>query len=100
MNWQEYITPELLILIPVLVFIGAGLKKSPVRDELIPVLLGALGVSLALVWVLATCELHGTKSVFAAIFTAVTQGVLCAGASVYAHQIYKQLGAKNEQKGE
>ena len=33
MNYQEYIKSELLVLIPVLYFIGIGLKKSRLPDK-------------------------------------------------------------------
>ena len=88
MNYQEYIKSELLILIPVLYFIGIGLKKSRLPDKWIPVTLGA--VLLSAVWVIATSEIGTCRELFAAIFTAVTQGVLAAGASVYANQLYTQ----------
>lgn len=91
-NLQAYIKPELLILIPVLWLIGRGLKRSALcPDKLIPVVLGLAGVLLACVWVLATCSFAGYQDMLLAAFTAVTQGVLCAGASVFAHQVVKQL---------
>ena len=36
MYFEEFIKPELLILIPVLYAVGIGLKKSRVSDTLIP----------------------------------------------------------------
>ena len=91
MDFTEYLKPELLILVPVLYLIGMGLKKAAwFKDSLIPVLLGACGVVLAAVWVFATADVSGGKAIATAAFTAVTQGVLCAGASVYANQIVKQ----------
>ncbi len=90
MNYQEYIKSELLVLIPVLYFIGIGLKKSRLPDKWIPVTLGAASVLLSAAWVLATSEIGTCRELLAAIFTAVTQGVLAAGASVYANQLYTQ----------
>lgn len=94
MNFQEYIKPELLILIPVLYFVGKAIKKSAVKDHLIPFILGAAGVVIAAVYLLASVEIDGAKAVFTAIFTALTQGVLCAAAAVYADQLIKQAGKK------
>lgn len=94
MNYQNYIKTELLILIPVLYFIGKGLKKSKLPDKWIPIVLGVSAVVLAAVWVIATTEINGVQEATSAIFTAVTQGVLVAGASVYANQLYIQ--AKKE----
>lgn len=90
MNYQDYIKTELFILIPVLYFLGAGLKKSKLPDKWIPVALGVFAVLLSAVWVIATADISGLKEAAAAIFTAVTQGVLLAGASVYVNQLYVQ----------
>ena len=91
MNFEEFIKPELLILIPVLYLIGAGLKKSKkISDSLIPMILGGVGVLLSALWVLAMSDVLNGKEIAVAIFTAVTQGILIAGASVYANQFIKQ----------
>lgn len=90
MNYQDYIKTELLILVPVLYLIGIGLKKSKLPDRLIPILLGLFAVVLSAVWVVATADISGLREFASAIFTALTQGVLVAGASVYANQLYIQ----------
>ncbi len=90
MNYQDYIKTELLILIPVLYFIGIGLKKSKLPDKWIPIVLGVSAVVLSAIWVFATVDINGLQETASAIFTAVTQGVLVAGASVYANQLYIQ----------
>ncbi len=95
MNYKDYIKTELLILVPVLYLIGVGLKRSKVPDKWIPVLLGVSSVALSSVWVFATVEVFGVQEIASAIFTAVTQGILVAGASVYANQLYVQ--AKKEE---
>ena len=91
MNFEEFIKPELLILIPVLYLIGTGIKKSKkISDSLIPLILGGVGVLLSALWVLAISDISSGKEITVAIFTAVTQGILIAGASVYANQFIKQ----------
>lgn len=90
MNYQDYIKTELLILIPVLYFIGIGVKKSKLPDKWIPITLGLSAIVLCTIWVIATTEISGLQETASAIFTAVTQGVLVAGTSVYANQIYVQ----------
>ncbi len=90
MNYQDYIKTELLILIPVLYFIGIGLKKSKLPDKWIPTVLGISAVVLSAIWVIATSDISGLKETASAIFTAVTQGILVTGASVYANQLYIQ----------
>lgn len=94
MNYQDYIKTELLILVPVLYFVGTGLKKSALPDKWIPVTLGIAAVVLSAVWVAATTDISGWQDAVSAVFTAVTQGILVAGASVYANQLYIQ--AKKE----
>ena len=98
MNYQEFIKPELLILIPVLYFIGAAIKKSKMRDNLIPFILGVVGILFSGIYLFAVDEIIGTQAIATAIFTALTQGVLCAAASVYTNQIIKQASQDNEEK--
>jgi hypothetical protein len=89
---KEFIKPELIILIPVLYIIGLGFKKTTlIQDKLIPIALGLTSIVLTALYILATTQMSGYKEVVMAVFTALTQGVLIAGASVYANQIYKQL---------
>ena len=90
MNFEEFIKPELLILIPVLYVVGIGLKKSRLTDKLIPVVLGVTSIILSAAWVIATSDISTTKDIAYAIFVSVTQGVLSAGASVYINQLYVQ----------
>ena len=90
---REFIRPELLVLIPVLYIIGAALKKSGMfPDKHIPITLGLIGVVLAAIYIASTVSFVGSAEVFSAIFMAITQGVLCAGASVYFNQVIKQEG--------
>lgn len=95
MYFEEFIKPELLILIPVLYAVGIGLKKSKVPDTLIPLILGGIAIILSGAWVIATSDIITFKDVAYALFVSVTQGVLCAGASVYFNQLYVQ-SKKNE----
>lgn len=90
MDYLDYIKSELLVLIPVLYLIGTGLKKSKLPDKYIPVTLGATSVVMSALWIVATTDISGAKDAAFTIFMAVTQGVLLAGASVYANQLYKQ----------
>lgn len=92
MDFTAYIKPELLILIPVLYLLGMALKSlgSARVDRLIPLVLGAAGVVLALVWVCAVSRIDGGQAAATALFTAFTQGILAAGSAVYGSQIIKQ----------
>lgn len=88
---KEFVRPELLVLIPVLYFIGMGLKQAQTfADKYIPVALGGTGIVLSALWVVATSPITGPQSAALAVFTAIVQGVLVAGASVYIDQLIKQ----------
>ncbi|MEY8382280.1 phage holin family protein [Christensenellaceae bacterium 44-20] len=96
MDMMELIRPEMLTLIPVLYLIGAGLKKAEVfENKYIPLGLGLLGALLGAAWLLVfrDTEYSTTQS----LLMGAVQGILCAGCSVYANQIYKQFKVK---KGE
>ena len=86
----DYIYTELLVLIPVLYLIGIGIKKSALPNKFIPFLLGAGGICLAGLYIFASSPVENFNEILAAIFATITQGILCAGASVYADQLYKQ----------
>lgn len=90
MNYQEYIKTELLVLIPVMYFIGIWLKKSKLSDKRIPIVLGIIAVVLSAVWVVSTSDISNLKEIASALFTAITQGVLVASAGVYTNEIIVQ----------
>lgn len=45
---------------------------------------------MSAVWIMAICDVSGLKDISLSVFTAITQGILVAGTSVYANQIYIQ----------
>lgn len=94
--FTDFIRPELLALVPVLYIIGTWLKKSTFRDENIPIFLGGVSVGLASLYVMASFSLDGMREWMTAVFTSITQGVLCAGAAVFANQLFKQSGKLKE----
>ncbi len=85
-----YIKPELLILIPVLYFIGIAIKKSEIKDKFIPLILGLCGIVFAVLYVFGTSDFKNYKDIIMLVFTALTQGILTAGCSVFANQLIKQ----------
>lgn len=96
MDIMNYIKPELLAVAPVCYFIGSALKNTTlVRDKWIPFVLGALSVFFCVTYILATTDITGWQPALLAVFTALTQGVLLAGASTYVNQLVKQ-GKKEE----
>ncbi len=89
---KEFIKPELLVLIPVLYLCGNGFKKSQIADKHIPMLLGVISVILSFLFIVATSTINGWQEALMIAFSGLTQGILCAGASVYVNQIIKQSG--------
>ena len=86
MDIQTYIKPELLILVPVLYVLGAFIKRSrQIANCFIPSILGCCGVICAAIYTVGT---EGFSVLGA--FTSITQGILVAGAAVYANQLAKQ----------
>lgn len=88
---REYISPELLVLVPVMYFIGIAIKKSNIKDNLIPLLLGIVSILLTGLYLFATMNYSDAKEVMLVIFSTLTQGVIIAALSVYFNQLYKQF---------
>lgn len=83
---QDYIKPELLVLIPALYILGLMMKKTEkINDKYIPVMLRIIGIVLSAIYVAAVSGIC-----LMSVFTAVTQGILVAGAAVYVNQLVKQ----------
>ena len=91
MDFLEFVKPELTILVPVLYLVGIALKKCIMPDKYIPIVLGCAGIILSTIYLLSITQITSVQDVWIAIFASTTQGILCAGASVYANQIYKQI---------
>lgn len=90
MNVEEltaYVSPELLILVPVLYVVGMLIKRAGfIADKLIPLILG--GVSIVICWLYEFMTLgFGLEAVFCGII----QGILVAGVTVYGNQVVKQI---------
>ena len=93
---MNYVKPELIVVAIVLYFCGMALKQTQVvKDKYTPMLLGAGGIVLCGIWVLATSPLGNGQEIAMAVFTAIVQGILMAGLSNYVNQIIKQAN-KNE----
>ena len=90
MDIMTFIKPELLILVPVLYIMGMGIKKSKVADNRIPLILGLIAIFLSTLWVFTTSDIRNWQDAVSAVYISITQGILAAGASVYAHQLYVQ----------
>ena len=95
MEFMDFIRPELMMLIPVMYFIGMAFKKSKVSDRWIPFILGGISILFCSRWLCATSDIKDIRDMALAMFTSITQGVLTAGADVYINQLYKQSKKKN-----
>lgn len=88
----NYVKPELMVVTVVLYFIGMGLKRAQtVKDKYIPLILGAGGILLCAIYVIATSPLSKVQEIAMAVFTAIVQGILVAGLSTYVNQVIKQV---------
>lgn len=85
MNVMDYIVDEAYILIPVLYVIGMFLKKIPnIADWLIP-------------WILLVLGIVGGFFLGDMKLTGILQGILVAGVTVFANQLYIQTTVKSKQ---
>ena len=97
MDFLQYINPELFLMIPVLWILGKILRAASfLKNKWIPLILGFTGILLAVCWIAGETR----PFTLTAFFTAVCQGILCAGAAVYGHQIIKQTGKDKNKDGD
>ncbi len=85
---KEYLSPELVFMIPVLVVIGKVLKKSNrISDSLIPTILSIVGIPIALVTSLANrMDPMNNIQVIVWILMSIGQGVFLGATAVGVHQ--------------
>ena len=62
-------------------------SSKRIKDNDIPIFLGAVGIIICGLYVIATCDLSGMQSISMALFTAVVQGILVAGLSTYVNHL-------------
>ena len=88
---MNYVKPELIVVAIVLYFLGMWFKQAAfIKDKFIPLTLGIVGIFVCGIWVCATSQFATPQDIAMAIFAAITQGILVAGASTYVNQIIKQ----------
>ena len=85
-NMIVYIKPELLIVSVLLYGLGVILKKSKLKDNYIPLILGCIGIVVGIVY----CGVVEGWSI-GGVVTGAVQGLLVAGSSTHIHQVIKQL---------
>ncbi len=79
---KEFLIEQVLILVPVLLFIGKLLKATPkIADWLIP-------------WLLLIAGAGGGLAILGFTVNGFVQGVLAAAMAVFGHQLFKQINEK------
>lgn len=87
MDIMNYIVKDSYILIPVLYVIGVFIKKTPIiPDWIIP-------------WILLVLGIVGGFFLGGMTFKGVLQGILVAGVTVFANQLYKQTTDRTKRNG-
>ncbi len=93
MSFSDYIEPGLLLVVPVLWFIGWIIKeKTKINDAWIPFILSGVGILLCGCYLFSTQPFSDAREIFELIFSVLTQGLLCAAGSVFGNQVIKQAG--------
>ena len=83
-NFLEYIAKPVLIIVPVLIILGAMIKRTEgIPDKFIPLILLAFGVAFCV-------SIIGWDN-YQTIIMGVVQGILVAGVAVFGNQAWKQL---------
>lgn len=92
LSFKEYLSPELVFMIPILVVIGKGLKKSTrISDSLIPTILSIIGIPIALITSLASrIDPMNRVQIIVWILMSIGQGVFLGATAVGVHQFFKQ----------
>ncbi|MEG1742873.1 MAG: phage holin family protein [Clostridia bacterium] len=96
MDLNEYISPELAILVPLLFACGTAIKASKIKDYFIPFLLGIIGIVLANIWVFSTGIPETWNEILTKFLFGTVQGIISAATSVYTHNLFKQASKKGE----
>jgi uncharacterized membrane protein len=95
MDLNNYIKPELLAGIPILIIIGKILKETiPNKTRFIPLILGIFGMIFGVAY---TIIFSIETEISHAVLTGIMQGILIAGAAVYGHQLIKQIKPTNKE---
>ena len=95
MQVTDYVKPELIVVAVVLYFLDTALKKSAViKEKYVLFITGGVGIAICALYVFATTACTCPKDVAMAAFTAITQGILLAGASTYIKVMIGQIKQK------
>jgi len=93
MDFRDFVKPEFLLLIPALYVLGKIIKDTEkIADRHIPAILGVVCILLCIIYIVGSSTFEDYRCIMMGIFTALVQGLLCAGAAVYGYEILKNEG--------
>ena len=88
---KEYISPEIIWLVPCLYALGSIIKKSArIDDTLIPTILCVVGIFLSALVRFASCEPQGWVHWVILAAVSLGQGYVIAAAAICLNQLIKQ----------
>lgn len=88
---KEYISPEIIWLVPCLYALGSIVKKSKrIDDTLIPAILCVVGIFLSALVSFASCEPQGWVQWVILAAVSLGQGYVIAAAAICLNQLIKQ----------
>ena len=88
---KEYISPEIIWLVPCLYALGSIVKKSNrIDDTLIPTILCVVGIFLSALVSFASCEPQGWVQWVILAAVSLGQGYVIAAAAICLNQLIKQ----------
>lgn len=71
---QQYIDPQLLILVPMLWGIGMAVKKSSIQNRFIPLILLTCSCTVTMLHLTSTKIIFDYEGISACLFAGITQG--------------------------
>lgn len=90
---SSFVAPGLIIAAIVLYFVGMALKKTEkIDNKFIPIVLGGLGIVLAVIFGIATGDFATNPAM--GVYNAIVQGIVIAALPVYLNNNIKQLSTK------
>ena len=92
--FDQYITPELLIITPVLYVIARMLHQSHIKQEQLPWILLLISIVMAGLYTFATTDVSSMMKLLMALFTTIVQGVLLSGTAVFGGILGKLMSEK------
>lgn len=87
----SYVRPELLLLFPAALIAGKVMKDNEkVKDTSIPSIIAISGSVIGVLITITLSAMTTWQQWLQAIISGGLMGLICAGAAVFAHQLYKQ----------